>query len=164
MLALAADPIASVQRMMERSARESLPARTKVERLQAVMANMPQVTDLETDHYFIPGAYCRRLTRKAGTLIVGKVHKAPHFFICAAGELLVLDGETVKTMRAGDVIECKPGTKRATFALQDSVGITLHKTDLTDLNVIEAELIEPDDLALFDSSNIIKALLQGENK
>lgn len=164
MLTIAADPLASAQRMVEAATSTSLPARTKVERLQAAMASMPQVADLETEHYFIPGAYCRKLARKAGTLIVGKVHKAPHFFICAAGELLVLDGNTVKTMRAGDVIECKPGTKRATYAAQDSVGITIHKTEETDLEKIEAELIEPDETALFDATNTIKALLQGESK
>lgn len=125
---------------------------------------MPQVADLETEHYFVPGMYCRRLFRKAGTVIVGKVHLAPHFFMCASGEIAVMDGDTVKTMRAGDVIECNPGTKRATLAITDAVGITIHKTDKTDLDEIESELIEPDHTALFDSSNVALALLKGEMK
>lgn len=160
---LASDPLASAQRMVESFASEMTP-RQKVERLQASMAQMPQVTDLDTEHYFVPGMYCRRLFRKAGTVIVGKVHLAPHFFMCAAGEIAVMDGETVKTMHAGDVIECKPGTKRATLAITDAVGITIHKTDKTDLEEIEAELIEPDHTALFDSSNVALALLKGEIK
>lgn len=139
-------------------------AREKVERLQAEISGMPQAEGLVTDHYFVPGMYCRKLFRKAGTLIVGKVHKAPHFFMVAAGEVCVLDGETVKTMKAGDVIECKPGTKRATYALTDAVGITIHKTELTDLALIEAELIEQDETALFDASNRVVALLKGEVK
>lgn len=139
-------------------------AREKVERLQAEISRMPQAEGMVTDHYFVPGMYCRKLFRKAGTLIVGKAHKAPHFFMVAAGEICVLDGDTVKTMKAGDVIECKPGTKRATYALTDAVGITIHKTDKTDLDEIEAELIEPDHTALFDSSNVALALLTGEMK
>jgi quercetin dioxygenase-like cupin family protein len=138
-------------------------AREKVERLQAIISTMPQADSMVTDHYFVPGMYCRKLARKAGTLIVGKVHKAPHFFMCAAGEILVLDGERVRRMQAGDIIECKPGTKRATFAVTDAVGVTIHKTDSTDLAQIEVELIETDDKALFDATNnVIHALLQGE--
>jgi hypothetical protein len=62
----------------------------------------------------------------------------------------------MRTLRAGDIVESKPGTKRVTYATEDSIGITFHKTDNTDLDEIEAELIEPDDTALFDSSNNIK--------
>lgn len=162
-MSLTQDPIAMAQRMVDSCAQELTP-RQKVERLQASMAQMPQVADMKTEHYFVPGMYCRRLFRKAGTVIVGKVHLAPHFFMCAAGEIAVMDGDTVKTLRAGDVIECKPGTKRATLALTDAVGITIHKTDKTDLDEIEAELIEPDHTALFDSSNVALALLTGEMK
>jgi len=57
----------------------------------------------------------------------------------------------------GDVICSKPGTKRVTLAVTDAIGITFHKTNKTNLDKIEKELIEPDELALFDSSNNLKA-------
>lgn len=56
----------------------------------------------------------------------------------------------------GDVIESQPGTKRVTLALTDAIGITIHKTDKTDLDEIEADLIEPEPAALFDSRNNLK--------
>jgi len=126
--------------------------REQIEKLQAEMVKMPQA-ELVTEHFFVPGMYCRRVFRSAGTLIVGKVHKQPHFFLCAAGEIIAWTENGMKRLQAGDVVECKPGTKRVTLATQDSVGITIHKTDKTDLNEMEKELIEPDDLALFDSHN-----------
>jgi len=61
-------------------------SRDQIDRLQAEMVKMPQAT-LVTDHFFSPGMYCRRVFRPAGTLIVGKVHKQPHFFLCAKGEI-----------------------------------------------------------------------------
>jgi hypothetical protein len=104
--------------------------------------------------------YCRKLFRKAGTLIVGKVHKKDHLFMCAMGEIIAWTENGMKKMVAGDIIESKAGTKRVTLALTDAIGITVHKTDKTDLDEIEAELIEPDDMALFDSSNKLKISAQ----
>jgi len=128
------------------------PTREQIEKLQSEMVKMPQA-ELDTEHYFSGGMYCRKLTRPAGTLIVGKVHLKDHFFLCAKGEIIVWTENGMKTLTAGDIIASKPGTKRVTYAKTDAIGITFHKTDKTDLDEIETELIEPDDIALFDSSN-----------
>ena len=117
---------------------------------------MPQA-ELQTEHYFSGGMYCRKLTRSAGTLIVGKVHKKDHFFLCAKGEIIAWSEGGMRHLYAGDVICSKPGTKRVTLAVTDAIGITFHKTNKTNLDKIEKELIEPDELALFDSSNNLKA-------
>ena len=69
----------------------------------------------------------------------------------------------MKKLQAGDVVESKPGTKRVTLATVDSIGITIHKTDKTALEEIEAELIDTDDMSLFDSSNKLKEIV-GEMK
>ena len=135
-----------------------VPTIEQIEKLQSEMVKMPQV-ELETEHYFSGGMYCRKLTRPAGTLIVGKVHKQAHFFFCAKGEIVSWSENGMKKLCAGDIIESKPGTKRVTLALSDAIGITFHKTDKTDLDEIESELIEPDDLALFDSSNKLKKIV-----
>lgn len=142
--------------------------REQIDRLQAEMVKLPQL-ELQTEHFFVPGMYCRRVYRPAGTLIVGKVHKQPHFFLCAKGEIIAWTENGMKKLQAGDVVECKPGTKRVTMATQDSIGITIHKTDKTDLDEMEAELVEPDDTALFNSHNQIKEIVSqmkalGENK
>ena len=129
-----------------------IPSKEQIEKLQSEMAKMPQV-ELETEHYFSGGMYCRKLIRPAGTLIVGKVHLKDHFFMCAKGEIIAWSEKGMKTLKAGDIIESKQGTKRVTYAVTDAIGITFHKTDKTDLDDIEAELIEPDATALFDSSN-----------
>jgi mannose-6-phosphate isomerase-like protein (cupin superfamily) len=134
------------------------PTREQIDRLQTEMVKMPQV-ELETEHYFVPGMYCRRVYRPAGTLIVGKVHKHPHFFLCAKGEIIAWTEKGMKKLQAGDVVECQPGTKRVTLATHDSIGVTIHKTDKTDLDEIEQELVEPDNTALFDSGNNLKQII-----
>jgi len=138
-------------------------SREQIDRLQSEMVKMPQA-ELLTEHFFSPGMYCRRVYRSAGTLIVGKVHKEPHFFLCAKGEIIAWTENGMKKLQAGDLIESKEGTKRVTLAVTDAIGITIHRTDKTDLDEIEAELIEPDDLALFDSSNQIKEIVSQMKK
>ena len=132
-----------------------VPTRDEILRLQAELVKMPQA-ELETEHYFSGGMYCRKVFRQAGTLIVGKVHKKDHFFLCAKGQIIAWSEKGMVTMNEGDVICSKPGTKRVTLAVTDAIGITVHRTNKTDLNKIEKELIEPDETALFDAYNKIK--------
>ena len=132
-----------------------IPTMAQIQALQNEMAQMPQV-ELQTEHYFSEGMYCRKVWRPAGTIIVGKVHKKDHFFMCAQGEIVAWSEKGMVKLCAGDIIESKSGTKRVTLALTDAIGITIHKTEKIDLNEIEAELIEPDETALFDASNKLK--------
>lgn len=112
--------------------------------------------EFEVSNYFVNGMYCRKSTCPANAVVVGKVHKKEHFFICAKGEMLAWSEDGIISMKEGDVLSSLPGTKRAIYALSDSIGITVHKTDKTDLAELEEELIEQDDTAIFDSSNKIK--------
>jgi hypothetical protein len=142
--------------------KDHAPTREQINRLRDEMVKMPQA-ELETEHYFSDGMYCRKLIRPAGTLIVGKVHKKDHFFLCAKGEIIAWSESGMRYLKAGDVICSKPGTKRVTYAITDAIGITFHRTDKTDLDEIEKELIEPSEIALFDSGNKLKAqALKGE--
>ena len=143
---------------MELEVISDVPTREQIDKLQAEMVKMPQA-ELQTEHFFSPGMYCRRVYRSAGTLIVGKVHKEPHFFMCAKGEIIAWTEVGMRKLQAGDVVESKPGTKRVTLAVTDAIGVTVHRTDKTDLDEIEAELIEPDDAALFDSSNKLNQIV-----
>ena len=135
-----------------------VPTAGQIAQLQAEMVKMPQAV-LTTEHYFSGGMYCRKVFRPAGALIVGKVHKRDHLFICAAGEIIAWTESGMRRLQAGDVVESRAGTKRVTLAATDSIGITCHRTDHTDLNLIEAELLEPDDSAMFDASNELKPIL-----
>ena len=131
------------------------PSLEQINRLQAEMVKMPQIV-LPTEHYFAGGMYCRKVFRPAGTTIVGKVHKKAHLFLCAKGQILAWSETGMRTLNAGDVVESQPGTKRVTYAVEDSIGVTFHVTDKTDLDDIESELVEFDEAALFDATNKLK--------
>lgn len=127
--------------------------RRAVYELEEAMRPMPQV-ELETEHYFAHGLYARVLKRPKDTLIVGKVHKQEHLYIVTKGKVQI--GKEV--YEAGSVIVSEPGTKRAVLALEDSICMTVHHTFKKNLKRMEKELIQPDEKALFDSSNKLKEL------
>lgn len=130
--------------------------RSDIDRLQMAMAKMPQAK-VRTRHYFADGMYCRELWRPAGCTIVGKVHRREHFYIVLSGEVTVTGADKEpERIQAPRIIVSQPGTKRAVYAHVDSICITVHRTDSKDLEVIERELIEPDETALFDARNEVK--------
>lgn len=138
---------------------KKLPTRGQIARMQSIMVALPQI-DLseQTRHHFADGMYCRELFRPADTTIVGKVHKREHFYILLSGEITVSGDGFQERMTAPRIIVSKPGVKRAVYAHVDSVCITVHRTDSRDLDEIEAELIEPDETALFDARNQPRSL------
>ena len=129
----------------------------KIRKLQIAVTLMPQADGIITEHFFSGGMYCRKVFRKARTVVIGKVHKADHFFICVTGRIAVSSVDGTRILEPGDVIESKSGTKRVTFAFVDSIGMTVHRTDNIDLDEIEKELIEPEEFSLFDSNNQLKS-------
>ena len=135
---------------------DALPTRADIEKLQALMVTMPQADLLDqTKHLFADSIYCRPLFRPAGTLIVGKIHKHEHFYVVLSGEVTLAGEGYRERIKAPRIIISQPGVKRAVFAHVDSICATFHRlrTDSRDLDEIERELIEPEDLRLFDSAN-----------
>ena len=140
------------------------PSTEKILALQDAVCNLPPVENMVTDHYFSGGMYCRKVWRPAGTIIVGKVHKKDHFFMCVSGEIIAWTENGMRTLKAGDIVESKAGTKRATLALTDAIGVTFHVTDKRDFDELEADLVELDDNARLDFNNKPKVSLLKEDK
>jgi quercetin dioxygenase-like cupin family protein len=132
-----------------------IPNKEQIGRLQEEVSKLQQI-EPSTEHYFANGMYCRKMFMPAGMLVVGKLHKQDHFFICTKGEIVAWTENGMKNLCAGDIIESKLGTKRVIYAVTDSIITNVHKTDKIDLDEIETELIEPDETALFDFNNKLK--------
>lgn len=103
-----------------------------------------QIIDMPVKHGFTPGLYTREIFMPAGTLTTSKIHKTEHPYIVIQGHMLVYmaDG-TVQEIKAPYRGITKPGARRVIYVVTDSVWITFHPTQETDLAKIEDQLIEP---------------------
>lgn len=118
-------------------------ARQRFDELERAMMRCPQGEAI-IRHVFTPGLYCREMSAAAGQIITSKIHRTEHPFVLSKGRILVADEE-------GNSVEIcapfmgitKPGTRRAAIVLEDVVWTTFHPTDLTDVDQIEAAIIEP---------------------
>lgn len=104
--------------------------------------------------------YCRELFRPADTLIVGKCHRREHLYVVLSGTVTIAGEGYKETVTGPKVFVSKPGTKRAVYAHTDATTMTVHRTAETDLDKIEAELIEEDSTAMYDSFNQIKQTIK----
>jgi hypothetical protein len=116
--------------------------------------------EIITREFFAPGLYVRSLTRKAGTLIVGHKHKLEHMCILLHGRLRVFcDGKVTEIVGPSLPFVSKAGTRKVTFALEDSTLISFHPTNETDPEKLEEELIEKSPLfTQLEQQGIIKQL------
>src|SRR3989304_10497708 len=103
--------------------------REKVLRLEEVLSQYPQLPE-DVYHHFAPGIYMRELRIPKGAVLTGKIHRTAHLNILAKGEISVLTEHGVKRLVAPCVIESSHGIKRAGFAHEDTIWITVHATNL----------------------------------
>ena len=111
--------------------------------LEDAISELPELIELETDHYFSDELYARALHIPAGTVLTGKVHKRDHLNFLMKGEIKVMTDEGVKHLVAPAIIPSKKGIKRAGFAITDTLWVTVHHCDKTSVEEAEKELVEP---------------------
>ncbi len=95
-------------------------------------------------HSFGDGCYIREIFMPAGELIVSKIHKKLHPFFVLKGHLSILTEDGMQTIKAPYSGITKPGTKRILYMHEDTVFITVHVTDKTELREIEEDVIAKD--------------------
>lgn len=113
--------------------------------VQQQIADNAELIDVPVDHHFAPGVYMRQMNAKAGTLVVSKMHRTEHMNILLTGSLTVATEDGIELLKAPLVIKSMPGTKRIGYFHEDSSWITVHPTQTTDLDLIEQQVIVPDD-------------------
>jgi quercetin dioxygenase-like cupin family protein len=87
--------------------------------------------ELPVKHHFIP----------AGTVLVGKVHLFDNLNVVLRGRIAIYTEAGLREFEAGDVIVSPAGVKRAGYAIEDTVWMTVHGTDETNVDLIEQQFV-----------------------
>ena len=136
------DPIS----LQLQSALNELPQRSMRERVIAFEALISQhpdamgAKDFPLFHHFSPGVYARELHIPANVITIGRIHKYPCLNILAKGDRSTLIGDEVRRIQAPFIHISPAGTKRISYTHADSVWITVHATEGTDVAQLEEAL------------------------
>lgn len=132
--------------------------RQKVEVLEyGLLKNFIDISkEFPLTHHICNGVYARELFIPAGTVLTGRIHKTKHISIVQQGDISVMTEEGMKRMQAPTVIQSDAGMKRAGYAHTDTIWITIHPTNLTDIEEIEDSLFYDSDLSWVDYHQAIK--------
>lgn len=115
-----------------------------VDDLKRAMIELDAPLNLPPEHHFAPGMYCRELFMPAGSVIVSKIHKTEHFAVALFGRATVVIGDRREEIVAPKLMRTLPGTERALYIHEDSLWLTFHPTNETDLEKIENAIIAKD--------------------
>lgn len=126
-------------------------------KLEQAIYSLPRV-EIPVLHDFCKGIYARTIVIPAGTVLTGAVHKDECFFLVRNGAILITtDKEPIKA-ETGFMSITKPDTKRAGFALVDTMITTFHSNP--------DELRDPqeiwDTFTIPGPDNLLEALAQKE--
>lgn len=92
-------------------------------------------------HTFADGLYIREMRAPKGMMNTSKLHKTTHPYFILKGDFSVLTENGMVRIKAPYMGITKAGTKRVVYFHEDTVWITVHATEETDLEKIEEELI-----------------------
>jgi hypothetical protein len=111
-----------------------------IEQVKGELVKLSQ-PDIPTRSYLLEGMYCRQCMIPAGIAFIGRQHKKPHYFMILKGSVGITTPEEIVTLRAGNILMCEPGTKRMGVTYEDTIFVTIHRTDATNMADIEEDVV-----------------------
>lgn len=117
--------------------------RAELTELAEELKQFPQ-EDIPVQHEFLDGVYMRTVFMKSGDIIIGKIHKQEHVAIITQGRATVLTEHGALEIAAPYMFKSPPGARRALLIHEDMIWTTVHRSDHTDLDRLEDQLIAKD--------------------
>lgn len=106
----------------------------------------PQV-DLNEQHLFADGMYCRHGVMPKDSLIIGHIHKKTAINVLSKGSMLVkhrMEDEWTK-VEAPFVNSTDGGLRKIIYTLEDCTFMNIFRTDNTELDLLYTECVEIDE-------------------
>lgn len=106
------------------------------------------------------------MTIPAGVVAVGAIHKTDHMTLITKGRVSIVSESGVKEYTAPATIMSRAGSKKAAYAHTDTVLLTIHHTDETNVIKLVAKLTQSHAQELLGGSENMQAIANriGANK
>jgi hypothetical protein len=92
---------------------------------------------------FSNGLYLREIFIPKGWFVMGKIHKHEHPNILIKGKVVMITEEGPETIEGPHTMLSPAGIKRFLYTLEDTIWVTMHRTDFTTAMEAEADIIAP---------------------
>lgn len=144
--------------------KEHISGLSNIQKIEAIEYWMSKTVDniaqeLPLTHYLSGGVYVRELFIPQGVILIGKIHLHTHLAGVIYGDISVMCDSGIKRISGHSIFESSAGAKRIGFAHADTLFITMHKTDKTDIPSIEEELFCDSDLSWVEKTNVFGELI-----
>lgn len=113
----------------------------QIEAIEAELLNAFGLSNIEVEHRFAPGVYYRTIVMPTASYIIGHEHTTEHANIITQGRAIVMIGDELKEVMAGDHFNSKPGIRKILFILDNCKWTTVHPTNETSIPKLEDQLI-----------------------
>ena len=112
--------------------------------LLAALGDQNMALALPVQNWFAQGMYARALSIPKDCVLTGAIHRQDHLSILLKGEMTITSEYGPQRIRAGDVFVTRAGAKKAGFAHEDSVFLTVERTDETTEAAAQEQLVTND--------------------
>lgn len=116
-------------------------ALSKIMQFEQCIRSM-ELQDLPLQHWFPKGMYARQIFLPKGSPLVSHVHKSEHLSVLMQGDITITsENGSTKRIQAPQVFVTYPGTKRAVYAHEDTLFMTVHICEARTVEEAENELV-----------------------
>lgn len=120
---------------------DRLATRAAICQRKAEMLNSPDLVSLPFTEALVDGLYTRTVFIPKGCELVGKIHRRPCVNIVAKGDITIMTETGYMRVQAGYTVTSPAGIQKIGYAHEDTIFINVFRTEVTDLALIEADLI-----------------------
>ncbi len=115
--------------------------RTAIAKRKDEMLASPDLVSLPFTETLVDGLYTRTLFIPKGCELVGKIHRKPCVNIVAKGDITIMTESGHLRVQAGYTVTSPAGIQKIGYAHEDTIFINVFRTDVTELALIEDDLI-----------------------
>lgn len=127
-----------------------------IDQAEKLIIEQAEPVTLPLKHRFTEGMYIREIFMPAGTVLTSRIHKTNHPFSIQKGKCNVYDGDDLQVLEAPHLGITEKNTRRLIHVMEDTIWITFHVTDKTDLAEIEKELLVERENPIVDTEKFEK--------